>query len=156
MSQLYISMFHLFQTYVASVSFGYCKTKSGFCIYMHVSHVFSYVCCMCFILMFAMATHVFSCVFWCFVSVSEVCSNVSAVFGRKLQVFFLNVAKIDKCCVCCSTREKRGRCERSPHVVGRRERRPGMQAGACWLKCGRGVQTRMGETETECSAGVWC
>jgi hypothetical protein len=29
-------MFYLFQTYVASVSFGCCKTRSGCCIYMQV------------------------------------------------------------------------------------------------------------------------
>jgi hypothetical protein len=49
----YTRMFHLFQTYVASVLFGCCKTRSGCCIYMQVFQVFSYVCCKCFILMFA-------------------------------------------------------------------------------------------------------
>jgi hypothetical protein len=68
-------IFHLFQTYVASVSFGYCKTRSGCCIYMQVFQVFLYVYCKCFILMFPIAAHVFSSFFWC--------------FGRMLQVFQL-------------------------------------------------------------------
>jgi hypothetical protein len=33
-------MFHLFQAYVASVSSGYCKNRSGCCIYMQVFQVF--------------------------------------------------------------------------------------------------------------------
>jgi hypothetical protein len=88
-------MFNLFQTYVASVSFGCC-------IYMHVANV----CFKCFIRMlqvfyldvacFAMATNVF---FWC--------------FKRMLQVFQLfrtYVASVSFrcckskswCCTCCS------------------------------------------------------
>jgi hypothetical protein len=41
-------MFHLFQTYVASVSSKCCKSRSGCCIYMQVFQVFSYVRCKCF------------------------------------------------------------------------------------------------------------
>jgi hypothetical protein len=66
-------VFHLFQTYVGSVSSECCKSGYGCCIYMHVVSVcfqvfqvfHTYVasvsseCCICF----AMATHVFS---WCF------------------------------------------------------------------------------------------
>jgi hypothetical protein len=29
-------MFHLFQTYAAIVSFGYCKTRSGCCMYVGI------------------------------------------------------------------------------------------------------------------------
>jgi hypothetical protein len=82
-------MFHLFQTYVASVSFGCCKTRSGCCIYMQVFLVLSYVCCKCFIVMFVMATHVFSSFSWCF------CKCFS-YFGRMLQVFHLDIAKVDR------------------------------------------------------------
>jgi hypothetical protein len=56
-------MFYLFQTYLASVSSRYCKSRSGCCIYMQVFQVFSYICCKRFYLdvaMFAMATHMFS------------------------------------------------------------------------------------------------
>ena len=60
-----LQMFHLFHTYVASVSFGCC-------IYIQVFQVFSYVCCMCFILMFVMATHVFLSFFPVFSSVSDI------------------------------------------------------------------------------------
>ena len=44
-------VFHLFQTYVASVLSGCCKSRSGCCIYMHVASIcfqvfsgVSYVC----------------------------------------------------------------------------------------------------------------
>jgi hypothetical protein len=43
-------MFHLFQTYVASVLSGCCKSTSGCYIYMQVFQMFSYVCCNCFYL----------------------------------------------------------------------------------------------------------
>jgi hypothetical protein len=66
-------LFHLFQTYIASVLFGCCKSRSRCCIYMHgCKRMFkcfqllqTYVltvssgCC----IYFAVATHVF---FWCF------------------------------------------------------------------------------------------
>jgi hypothetical protein len=53
-------MFHLFQTYVESVSSGCCKNRFGCCIYMQAFQMFSYVCCSVFIWIFAMATHVVS------------------------------------------------------------------------------------------------
>jgi hypothetical protein len=49
-------MFHLFQTYVASILSGCCKSTSGCCIYMHVAsicfkyfQVFDTYVCKCFI-----------------------------------------------------------------------------------------------------------
>jgi hypothetical protein len=47
-------MFHLFQTYVASVSSAYCKSRSECCIYMQVFQEFSYICSKCFHLDVAM------------------------------------------------------------------------------------------------------
>jgi hypothetical protein len=38
-------MFHLFQTYVASVLSEYCKSRYRCGIYMEVFQMFSYVCC---------------------------------------------------------------------------------------------------------------
>jgi hypothetical protein len=48
-----------------------------------------------FIWMFAMATHVVSSFFWYFASVSDVCCKCCNCFRRMLQVFHLDVAKID-------------------------------------------------------------
>jgi len=48
-------MFHLFQTYVVSVSSGCCKCRFRCCIYMQEFQVFSFGCCnVC-----NMATHMF-------------------------------------------------------------------------------------------------
>ena len=56
-------MFHLFQTYVASVLSRCCKSRSGCCIYVHVASV----CFKCFT---------------CFIGM--------------LQVFYIDVAKVDR------------------------------------------------------------
>ena len=48
-----------------------------------------------FICMFAMATHVVSSFLWCFASVSDVCCKCFNCFGRMLQMFSLDVAKVD-------------------------------------------------------------
>jgi hypothetical protein len=56
--KLMFQMFHIFQTYVANVLSGCCKSRSGCCIHMHVVsilvyHVFSevlYVCLQVFYL----------------------------------------------------------------------------------------------------------
>ena len=85
--------FHLFQTYVVNILFRCCKTRSGCCIYMQVFQVFSHVYCKCFILMFAMATHVFSCFSWYFASVSDICCKCFICFGRMLQVFHPDVTQ---------------------------------------------------------------
>jgi len=45
--------------------------------------------------MFAMATHVFK-FFCCFANVSDVCCKCFSYFGRMLQVFHPNVAKVDR------------------------------------------------------------
>jgi hypothetical protein len=45
---------------------------------------------------FAMATYMLSSFFWCFASVSDVCWKSFSCFRRMLQVFHLNVAKVDR------------------------------------------------------------
>jgi hypothetical protein len=82
-------MFYLFQMYVASILFRCCKSRPGCCIYMQVFQVFSYVCCKCFIWMFAMAIDVFSSFFWYFASVADVCCKCSL-----LQKLFLEAVKM--------------------------------------------------------------
>ena len=58
-------MFHLFQTNVACVLSGYCKSRSRCYIYMHVASVFlsvlgvSYFCCKCFIWMLHISAMIF-------------------------------------------------------------------------------------------------
>jgi hypothetical protein len=68
-------MFHLFQTNVASVLFGCCKSRFECCIYMHVAsicfkcfQVFHMYVCKCFIWML----HMFAMVFKCFQAFSQV------------------------------------------------------------------------------------
>ena len=80
----------MFQRYVASVSYGCCKSRSGCCtcyngctcmfqVYVpNVSSVFSDVCLQVFHL-----------------DVAYVFANVSIVFIRMLQVFHLDVSKVD-------------------------------------------------------------
>jgi hypothetical protein len=46
--------------------------------------------------MFAMATHMFSSFFWSFASISDVCCKCFICVRRMLQVFYLNVAKVDR------------------------------------------------------------
>jgi hypothetical protein len=70
-------MFHLFQIYVVSVSFGRCKSRFGCCIYMQVFRMFSYVCCKCFHL-----------------DVCNGCTRGFKFFLMFLQVFQTNVANV--------------------------------------------------------------
>jgi hypothetical protein len=111
MFQVYVPNVHLFQAYVASVSFGCCTTRSRCCIYMQV---FLYVCYKYFILMFAYVYNGYTRVFKFFL-VSCKC------FRRMLQVFQLFrmyvVSVSSGCCTCCNTREKRR--GRWSHVGGR-------------------------------------
>jgi hypothetical protein len=73
-------MFHLFQTYVASVLSKCCKSKSGCCLYMHVAGIcfkwflvfYTYVC-KCFIWMLHIFAMIFKYFFRCFASVSNTC-----------------------------------------------------------------------------------
>jgi hypothetical protein len=106
--------------YVASVSFGCCKTRLGCCIYMQVFQVFLYICCKCFILMFTYICNGYTCIFkffLCFASVSDVCCKCFSCFGRMLQVFYLDVAKVDRVLHMLQSCEKgRGR-ERSLRMV---------------------------------------
>jgi hypothetical protein len=92
-------MFYLFQTYVASVSSGCCKSRSGCCIYMTVFQMFSCLCCMCFHLDvfndYNGYTRGFQVLFWCFVSVSDVCCKCFNCLRRMMQMFLLDVAKVD-------------------------------------------------------------
>jgi hypothetical protein len=93
-------IFYLFQTYIASVSSRYCKYRFGCCIYI-------FMCFKCFhtyvasvfhldVAMFVMDKHVFFKFFWCFVNVLDVCCKCFSYFRRMLQVFHLNVAKVDR------------------------------------------------------------
>jgi hypothetical protein len=76
-------MIHLFRTYVARVSFGCCKTRPGCCIYMQVFQVFSYVCCKCYILIFAYVCNGYTRVFKFFSGVLQVFQTyVTSVLSR--------------------------------------------------------------------------
>ena len=77
-------MFHLFQTYITSVSFGSYKSRSGCCIYKHVVSI-CFKCFRYFIRMLQL----------CFPGVSDVCCKCFNCFGRILQVFYLDVVKVD-------------------------------------------------------------
>jgi hypothetical protein len=46
--------------------------------------------------MFTMAAHVFLSFFWCFASVPDICCMCFSCFKRMLQVFHLDVAKVDR------------------------------------------------------------
>jgi hypothetical protein len=78
-------MFHLFQTYVANVSFGMLQCKCFGCFHTYVANILS------------------GCLQWLhtcfqdfsdvFVSVSNVCCKCFSYFGHMLQAFHLDVAK---------------------------------------------------------------
>jgi len=57
---------------------------------------YTIVCCKCFILMFAIATYVYSSFFYVLRVFQAYVASVLTVFGRMLQVFHLDVAKIDR------------------------------------------------------------
>ena len=46
--------------------------------------------------MFVMDKHVFSSFFWCFASVLDICCRCFSYFRRMLQMFHLNIAKVDR------------------------------------------------------------
>jgi hypothetical protein len=80
---------------VSFVSSGCCKSISRCCIYMQVLKMFSYVYCKCFHLDVCNGyTRCFK-FFWYFASVSEVCCKCCNCFRHMLQVFHLDVAKVD-------------------------------------------------------------
>jgi hypothetical protein len=114
---------------------------------------FSYVY-WCFILIFAMATHVFPSFFWCFVSVSDVCCKCFSYFGRTLQVFNMDVAKVD--CVLhmlqCAW-EVEGR-ERPLRAVWRRRCRRTTRACVSTQNASPGEDMLARAWKTECSTGV--
>jgi hypothetical protein len=97
-------VFQMFQRYVASVLYQYCKNRSGCCTcccndYTRMFQVFSCVCCKCFhldVAMFAMVRQVFLSFFWCFASVSDVCCKYFRCFRCMSQVFHLNIANVDR------------------------------------------------------------
>jgi hypothetical protein len=90
-------MFHLFQTYVANVLFGCYKSRSRCCIYICK-------CFRCFFIRILQMLHLNVCngytrvykFFWCFISVLNICCKYFNCFGRMLQVFHLDVAKVDQ------------------------------------------------------------
>jgi hypothetical protein len=77
----YSRCFICFHTYVASVLSGY-----WICFHTYVARVSS-GCCICL--------QWLSSVFRCFASVSDVCYKCFSCFGHMLQVFHLDVAKVD-------------------------------------------------------------
>jgi hypothetical protein len=88
-------MFHLFETNVASVLSGCCKSRSRCCTYMHFTRicfkcfqVFHIYVCKCFIWMLL----IFAMVFKYF---SDVFANVSFVFICMLQLLHLDILKVD-------------------------------------------------------------
>jgi hypothetical protein len=153
-------MFYLFQTYVASVLFGCCKTRSGCCIYMQVFpgvfirmlQVFHLDICM-FLQWLHMCFQVF---FWYFASVLNVYCKCINYFGSMLQAFYLDVAKIDQILhiLQCAWEAECGTsspCVRSGNVsVVQAARVPHgrtkckLRTGACWPE----------REKRECSADV--
>ena len=105
----------MFQMYVASVTYGCCKSRSGCCICYNgcacmlqacvhnVSSVFSDVCCKCVYLDVADVFHTYiisvlsKCCICCTsdTHVASVCFKCFYCFKRMLQVFYLDVAKVD-------------------------------------------------------------
>jgi hypothetical protein len=79
-------MFHLFLVYVTSVLSGYCKSRSGGCIYMHVASL----CFKCFIRML----QVFH------LGVAYICNWYTRVFKFFSSVFASVLAISDVCCKC--------------------------------------------------------
>jgi hypothetical protein len=94
----------LFQTYVASVLFGCCKSRSECYIYMQVFQVFPYVCCNCFHLDVVMLCNDYPHAFKFFLMFCKCFS----CFGHMLRVFYLDGIKVIVCCTywmrptCCS------------------------------------------------------
>jgi hypothetical protein len=134
-------MFHLFHMYVASVSFGCRKTRSGCCIYMQVFKVLLYVCWKCFILMFA-----------------YVCNGYTHVFKffGVLQVFQTYVASVSAVSdVCCSVLFECCKSRSSIAHVAMRVRRGEGASGPCALSSGAGpvwareMQARTGTCRPE-------
>jgi hypothetical protein len=74
--QRYVLSVHLFQTYVASVLSGCCKSRSGCCIYMHIVSV-CFECFMCFIrilqVFYLDTAYVLQWLQTCFLGVLDIC-----------------------------------------------------------------------------------
>jgi len=91
-------MFHLFHTYVASVSLGWCKSRFECCIYMHVTSVcFKYFRCFIRMLQVFYLNIAYG-LQWlqtCFPGVLDVCCKCFNYFRHMLQVFHLDVAIVD-------------------------------------------------------------
>jgi hypothetical protein len=130
--------FRCFHMYVASVSSGYYKNRSGCCIYIQVFQVFSYVYCKCFHLDVAMFCDGYTHAFKYFLVFCK-------CFKRMLQVFQLfrtyvvsvssgyyksrsHVTHVECDPLAAATRTSSSKC---PHVVGWCGRRPG-SAGPTW------------------------
>jgi hypothetical protein len=143
-------MFQIYVLNVSSVSDVCCKcfiwmlhvyasVLSRCCIYMQVFQVFSYVCCKCFhldVAMFVMATHVFSSFSGVLPVFQTHFASVFSCFERMLQVFHLNIAKVDRMLHMLNRTHllpqspivAAGRCRagrRSSRAVGWRGRHPG-------------------------------
>jgi hypothetical protein len=116
-------VFQMFQRYVTRVSYGCCETRSRCCIccnsctrmlqvsvlnvssafQMYIASVFIWIlhlfhtCVTCVLsrccIYFAMAFQAFSCVF---TSVSDVCCKCFNCFECILQMFYLDVSKVDR------------------------------------------------------------
>jgi hypothetical protein len=99
-------MFHLFQTYVASVSSGCCKSRSECCIYMQVFQMFPYVCCKWFHLNVFNVGNGYTRGFQVFLVYHKCFRHMLQVF----QLFRTYVANVFSrcykskygCCTCCS------------------------------------------------------
>jgi len=72
--------------YVASVSFGCCKSISGYCIYMHVASI----CFKCFIRMFASVSS------WCCICLQWF-SNVFQAFSQVFKMLVSSVSYVFFC-----------------------------------------------------------
>jgi hypothetical protein len=93
-------MFYMLQTYVSSVSSECFISRSRCCkrffkmfqVFDTYVAIVSFGCCTCF----TIATHMFSSVSSVFANVSDVCCKYFRNFGHILQVFHLNVSKVDQ------------------------------------------------------------
>jgi hypothetical protein len=83
----------------------------------------------------------------CFPGISDICYKCFNYFGCMLQVFHLNIAKVDLCCTCCSETHLQ-----QPHAatVGAVCMFVGMEGT---LRCGRGTRSGAGH-ETHAGHGV--
>jgi hypothetical protein len=121
----YFKCFQMFRRYVSSVLCERCKSRSGCCIccndcthmlqvsvpnvlaaflyecckcvHLDVACV-SHICCKCFFSGYCICLQCFSCVF---ARVSDACFECFSCLVRRLQLFYLDISKVDRWCYAC-------------------------------------------------------